>query len=530
MTLTPRPYQRQAVQSIFDYYSNGGQGNCLIGLPTGLGKSLLPAMFIREVMGIWPNQRFAVVTHSRKLIAQNYDKMLDLWPNAPIGVYSAGMKRKESIFPIVYGGIGSMYKKAELFGHRDIIFVDEAHCISPEENTMYQRLFTDLRLINPNLKIVGLTATMFRAKVGRLDDGNLFHGIAYDGTAYQAFNQFIADGYMAPLTGRPTTIKVETSKIGIRNGEFMSAELESAVNAITREGLAEFAQLAADRNCWLIFSGGIDNAEFMASVLNEMGIPTAAVHSKMDNDEIDRRLLAHSKGELRALTNYGILTTGYDCPQIDAIGMFRATMSPNLHVQMAGRGTRIYPGKTDCLFADYGRNIERLGVINDPKIPQRKDKGGNGEIPIKICDNCGVYNHISARVCQSCNSPFEFQVKITKEAKATEVLRIDEEPRIESFPVNSIVYSVYSKDGNKGLKVSYTCGLRTFTEYVPVENQRGKKFTLDWWRQRSQYELPSEFAEVVKATDYLRRPVGLKVWVNNRFNGKIIPKIRGYEW
>lgn len=530
MTLTPRPYQRQAVQSVFDYYSNGGQGNCLIGLPTGLGKSLLPAMFIREVMGIWPNQRFAVVTHSRKLISQNYDKMLDLWANAPIGVYSAGMKRKESIFPIVYGGIGSMYKKAELFGHRDMLWVDEAHCISPEENTMYQRFFTDMKLINPNLKIVGLTATMFRAKIGRLDDGNLFHGIAYDGTAYQAFNQFIADGYMAPLTGRPTKVLIDREKLSVRNGEFASGELESAANAIAREGLFEFAQLAADRHCWLIFAGGIDNAEFMANVLNEMGIPTAAVHSKMKNDEIDRRLEAHSKGELRAITNYGILTTGYDCPQIDAIGMFRATMSPNLHVQMAGRGTRVFPGKIDCLYADYGRNIENLGPINDPKIPQKKDKGGNGEIPIKICSICGVYNHISARVCQSCGSAFSFEVKITKEAKATEVLRIDEEPRVESFPVNSVVYSTYTKDGNKGLKVSYTSGIRTFSEYVPIGNPKGRKFALDWWRQRNEYDMPDDVELIREWSGLLRVPTGLKVWVNNRYNGKISPKIRGYEW
>ncbi len=494
------------------------------------GKSLLPAMFIKEVMGVWPNQRFLLITHNRKLISQNYSKMLELWSNAPIGVYSAGLKRKENIFPIVYGGIGSMYKKAEIFGHRDLIFIDECHLISPEEDTMYQRFFSDMKLINPSMKIVGLSATLFRPKIGRLDDGKLFHGVAYDATSYQKFNELMDAGYLCPIIGRPTNIKVDLSKVAVRNGEFIPGELETAVNAITREGLAEFVQLAHDRNRWLMFAGGIDNAEFMASVLNDMGYPSAAIHSKLSNDEIDRRLAAHRKGELRAVTNFNQLTTGYDDPEIDAIGMFRATMSPNLHCQMAGRLLRPHPSKKNALYADYGRNIERLGPINDIRIPQRKDKGGNGEIPIKICDNCGVYNHISARVCQSCGEAFSFEVKITKEAKATEVLRIDEEPRVESFPVSSVVYSTYTKDGNKGLKVSYTSGIRTFSEYVPIGNPKGRKFALDWWRQRNEYDMPDDVELIREWSGLLRVPTGLKVWVNNRYNGKISPKIRGYEW
>lgn len=524
MTLTPRPYQLQAVQSIFDYYGNGGTGNCVIALPTGLGKSLLPAMFIKHVLGVWPNQRFLMVTHSRTLIDQNYKQMLRWWPNAPIGVYSAGLKRREYMFPVVYGGIASMHKKAELFGHRDICFVDEAHMISPTEDTMYQRLFSDLRAINPNIKIVGMTATDFRPNHGSIIDGKLFHAKCYDGVSYKQFNQYIADGYMAPLVGKPTNVFVDTSKLSTSQGDFNQGELESAVNAVTREGLNEFAQIAADRRAWLMFAGGIDNAEFMAQTLRDMGFPGAAVHSKLSNDEQDLHKDRFLRGEYRFLCNFSQLTTGYDNPAIDALGVFRATKSPNLHVQIGGRGTRIAPGKIDCLYADFGRNIERLGLINDPRIPQKKS-GGKGEIPVKICDHCGVYNHISARVCDSCGAEFEFKVKITKSAIASEVLRNDN-PVVETFTVSSIIYRRH-KDM---MKVSYTCGLRVFSEIISFENPRAAKFTADWWRQRSAEEIPLTTELALTMAKELRKPERIIVWLNRMYEGKVMPRIQNVEF
>ncbi len=99
-------------------------------------------------------------------------------------------------------------------------------------------------------------------------------------------------------------------------------------------------------------------------------------------------------------------------------------MSVPLHIQKYCRGTRPNPdtNKSNCLVLDFGRNTERLGYINDPIIPKKKGEKP-GDIPVKICDNCGAYNHISARKCDQCGQEFTFQVKIVAKAGNEEILR-----------------------------------------------------------------------------------------------------------
>src|ERR1700761_6096910 len=133
--IIPRWYQEEAINSIYQYFMDGGKGNPLIALPTAAGKSIIPAVFIERVLKRWHNQRFLVITHVSVLISQNSDKMIEVWANAPIGIHSAGLKKRDVIAPIIFGGIQSMIKVAEAFGHRDIIFVDECHLVSQDENS-----------------------------------------------------------------------------------------------------------------------------------------------------------------------------------------------------------------------------------------------------------------------------------------------------------------------------------------------------------------------------------------------------------
>ena len=93
MQLVPRYYQNDAVNSIFEYFSVNS-GNPVLALPTGTGKALVIALFIMRVLKLWPTQRFLVLTHVKELITQDADELRKLWPNAPIGIYSAGLNQK----------------------------------------------------------------------------------------------------------------------------------------------------------------------------------------------------------------------------------------------------------------------------------------------------------------------------------------------------------------------------------------------------------------------------------------------------
>src|SRR4051812_17795717 len=103
-----RYYQTEAEQSIYDYYGSGKTGNPVIAMPTGTGKSWVIANFCRNALYRWPRQRFVIATHVEELIEQNHSKMMEAWPQAPAGIHSAGLKQREVILPIIFGGVKSM--------------------------------------------------------------------------------------------------------------------------------------------------------------------------------------------------------------------------------------------------------------------------------------------------------------------------------------------------------------------------------------------------------------------------------------
>lgn len=540
--LTLRYYQKEAIFSIFDYFQKGGTGNCVAALPTGTGKSLIIAEFIRQVFQYWPNQRLMLITHVKELIEQDAKALLRQWPVAPLGIYSAGLNSRDMIMPIVFGGIQSISKaiKRSLenndskpahlkhFGFRDLVLIDEAHLLSPKDDTQYQYVLTELIKINPNLKVIGFTATPYRLKQGMIVDEGLFTDICYDITGVDAFNRLIAEGFIANLIPKKTGVEIDVSNISLSAGDFNGKELLEASDKdeIMYAAVRETVEHGQNRKKWLMFTAGITHAEHVAAMLQSFGVNAVASHSKLSKETNNEIIRAFKNDEIRALVNNNKFTTGFDCPQIDLIGMLRATMSPGLWVQMLGRGTRPADGKDNCLVLDFAGNTKRLGPINDPVKPRKPGKGGPGDAPVRICENCGVYNHASARWCINCGIEFKFETKIFKHAGTEALLRSDS-PIVEYFNVQKVIYNLHEKENKPpSIKVNYFCGLQMFTEWVCLEHPglTGKR-ARDWWRERHIEEPPITTYEALRRTKELRVPSKIRVWINKPY-----PEILGYEY
>lgn len=521
-----RPYQLEGLSKVWDYFKTH-TGNPVIAWPTGTGKSAVPAVFIKDVMSIWPNQRFLMVTHVKELIAQNAEVLKFVWPNAPLGIHSAGLKQRDYALPIIFGGIQSMIKNPSLFGHRDIIFIDECHLISDNESSQYLTFIATMKLINPDVKVIGMSATPFRMGKGLITDSGLFTDICHDITGMEAFNKLIDEGYISPLIPRRTKTELDISNVGIANGDYIGSQLQAAVdqNSITYAALRETVEAGKDRQSWLIFASGIEHADHIADMLRSFGVECASVHSKQKSEYNDEAINNFKQNRLRAIVNYGKLTTGFNHPNIDLIPMLRPTMSVPLWIQMLGRGTRPADGKQNCLVLDFARNTPRLGPINDPIIPRKKGEKP-GEIPVKICEACGVYNHTRAKFCVGCGAEFQFKIKITKTAGTDELIKSDL-PIIEEFNVDRVIYSPHNKLGSPtSIKVTYYCGLRAFNEYVCLEhNGIAAKKARDWWRQRHKSDPPKTSFEALQYQAALRVPRKLRVWVNRKW-----PKVINVEW
>jgi len=545
-----RPYQWKGVESIWEYFATKG-GNPIVAMPTGTGKSLVIGGFVRTVFEKFPNQRVMVLTHVKELIEQNHERLFDIWPTAPAGIYSSGLNRRDVYNNIIFAGIGSVAKRASEFGHIDLVLIDEAHLVSPSDDTMYRKFINDLLAYNPNLKIIGFTATPYRLGHGEIvEKGSLFTDICYDLTSLANFNKLIEEGYLSPLIPKKTTLMLNVDGVPKRGGEFIAKELQNAVDKyeITEAAVKEAIEAGATRQAWLVFTAGVEHAIHTAEILNAMGVPAKAVHSgnkehKMSNGERDEAIAQFKRGELRALVNNNVLTTGFDHAPIDLILMLRPTSSPGLWVQMLGRGTRpVYADgfdlthvegrlaaiangtKQNCLVLDFGGNTKRLGPINDPVLPPRKGTK-KGDAPIKLCDAIDAYNkvcdtwvHASARHCPVCGHEFIFQTKLKQGAGTEELIKTDL-PVVEEFKVDHITYSEHTKQGKPPMmKVTYYTGLRMFNEYVCFQHEG---FALHkaklWWKERTPMGFPTSTEQALEHSALLSTCTSLRIWINKKY-------------
>jgi len=384
-----RPYQRAAIDGITSYFEHM-HGNPLVVMPTGTGKSVVIAGFVREAFEGWPDTRILMLTHVKELIAQNFAALIRSWPEAPAGIYSAGLNKRDIGAQILFAGIQSIAKKAYHVQRCDLVLIDEAHLIGRGDAGMYRKFLSDLHQINPQLKVIGFTATPYRMDSGMLHhgEGRIFTDIAYEAKILEMFEA----GYLSPVTTNPTTTTLDITGVGTRGGEFIAGQLEKAVMAGDQTALAvqEIVTLGRDRGSWLAFCTGVDHAIQVRDEIRKHGIDCETVTGETPPAERDRMLRAFKAGKLRALTNANVLTTGFDAPGVDLIALMRPTKSVGLYVQMIGRGTRLAEGKEDCLVLDFAGNVTLHGPIDKIDVQKNAKTAGDGEAPKKECPQCAV--------------------------------------------------------------------------------------------------------------------------------------------
>ncbi|WP_066018507.1 DEAD/DEAH box helicase [Endozoicomonas atrinae] len=526
-----RWYQSEAIDAIYQYFS-ASDGNPLVCVSTGGGKSVIIADFIHGVLKHWSDQRFLILSHVKEIIEQNHEKIVTLWPEAPTGIYSASMKSRDTDAQVLFASIQSVHKRAKELGFFDLLLIDECHLLSSESSeSMYVRLINALRYINPALKIVGFTATPYRMKQGLLTEGKnpLFNEIVYE-TDIQLL---IDDGFLSPLRSKAGKEKIDLNGVRTRQGDFLTSDMEDAVkkNDVTEKAVTEIIEYGEDRKAWLIFCVSIAHAEWVRDLLVDEGIVAECITGGTPKDERAQILADYKAGKIKALTSQGVLTTGFDAPLTDMIALLRATKSPGLYVQILGRGLRISPetGKTDCLVLDYGGNVERHGPLDRISVDHIKSGKGTGEAPIKECPECFELILAGLRVCPACNYEFPEREKHESEASSAALLASQVEP--EWLDVDEIIYHRHEKNGKPpSVQVSYRCGFSTVREWVCFEHGGyARQKAVLWWVKRFGHEPPPEFTDdaidrLINVRD-MREPCRIEVIQDGRWQ-----RVRAYDF
>jgi len=404
-----REYQQRTIDQLYAWFEAGNAGNPCLVLPTGSGKSHIIAALCKDALQSWPETRVLMLTHVKELIAQNAEKMRQHWPNAPMGIYSAGLGRKEMGEPITFAGIQSVRTKAKQIGHVDLVIIDEAHLVSHKDEGGYRTLLSDIYQTNHNVRVIGLTASPYRLGHGYITDKPAIFDALIEPVSIE---ELIFKGFLSTLRSKLTATKLEVDGVHKRGGEYIEAELQAKVDTSDKNAkvVQEIISLAGARRSWLVFCAGVAHAQHIKEALVEQGIVAECVTGDTPSAERDRILSEFKAGTIKALTNANVLTTGFDAPMIDLIAMLRPTMSPGLYVQMAGRGLRIADGKADCMVLDFAGVVEQHGPITAVRPPPKKgDK--QGEAPVKVCDHCQEICALSVRVCPACGAEFPEPVR-----------------------------------------------------------------------------------------------------------------------
>jgi len=541
-----RYYQEDAVDALFDYWSEE-PGNPLIDLATGTGKSMVMATVIQRLVQGWPDMRIMVVTHVAELIEQNYLELLGVWEFAPAGIFSAGLNRRDARSQILFCGIQTVWNKIDIIGHVDVVLVDECHLIPTKSNTMYGQFFRALRELNPDLKIVGLTATPFRLDSGRLDEGDdrMFDRVVYT----YGIADGVRDGYLAPLSSKETAMALNVKGVGRLGGDFKQSALQAAVDKfdVTRQAVDEIVAKGVDRRSWLCFCSGVEHAEHVRDEIRSRGISCETITGETPKDE-RRRIIEDFKAyRIRALTNNSVLTTGFNHKGVDLIAALRPTLSASLYLQMMGRGTRVLyaPGmptstpeerraaisagpKPSCLVLDFAGLVDKHGPVD---MVQPKEPGsGEGDAPVKICPQdgfdkhghagCGEKLHASVRICSCCG--FEFDIddspKITAQAAAAPIMSTAE-PETRAINERNFWHHP-GKDGKPdSVKISYMVGMTAINEWVCPGHKGYPKTKADrfWMEHGGQRPFPTSALDWIERQGELKDTVEIQVKPNGKY-------------
>ena len=452
MKMIPRDYQQEAT-TLTCLYLRAKKGHPCIVLPTGAGKSLVMALLMQALSGA----RIILVTHNKELLLQ-IGKTLQAIGIDDFGYYSAGLGKRDTQQRIILANIQSAYSRPEAFGHRDFILIDEAHRINPKStDTMYGKFFAAF----PDAFRIGLTATPYRLASGTIvDEDSWLTEIIYE----ISVRELVDRGFLSRLTSKWMN-GISTEGLAIRNKEFAEEDQQRRFLEITDQICADVIERTKDRHSVLFFCSGVEAVHRTQAYFRSQGLVCGAITGDTEDDVREEYIEAFRTGQIKFLANCNVLTEGFDAPNIDAVVLARATLSPGLYYQMAGRGLRKHESKENCLILDYGENIARHGPIDrvSPNVGGRQS--GNGKAPVKQCPNCFEAVAIQSRTCETCDFVFEIDDDKTKKLKdkPSREAAMSDEDEGRWYRVGSMTMRSHAKksnpDGPKTMAVSYYEGL-----------------------------------------------------------------------
>lgn len=459
-----REYQSSALAAIISWHKYKDTP-CIVDIATGGGKTHIISALVEHYYKL--GQRVCLLAHRKELLEQSGGKI-----TVPFGYYSASIGEKITDAQVIVAGIQSIYdKKLDRF---DVIIVDEAHRVSNnEEEGRYWQFIEANAVDGKRPKVVGLTATPFRLKGGKLGWGDIVYEAKYP--------LLLSLGYLAPITNKAKDTP-DLSSVKIVAGEYSEDELSCIMEdpGLIEAAIKNIIAFGQERTSILIFCVGVNHAKLLTKAMQENGMASAVLHGGTPKGEREKIIEDFKEGKLQHLLNCEVLLEGFDCPRTDMIVCLRPTKSKALWEQLIGRGVRLFEHKDNCFLLDMAGNLMEHGGLGTPFFEKsRKEKA-----PPKgrICPSCETYCEPRAKECPDCG--YIFPKEEANKANHKDRADVNNSATfipMETYQVKKVLYKEHvSKSGNTTLRIDYVCNSRygSISEYLSPfsENEwaRGK--------------------------------------------------------
>ncbi len=387
-----RPYQEEAVTATLKHFRRS-RDPAVIVLPTGAGKSLVIAELAKIARG-----RVLVLTHVKELVEQNSAKFESYGFKA--GIFSAGLERKDTSEKVIFGGIQSVARAdTDFFSDFSLLIIDECHRVSFDETTQYKQVIQSLFTKNPQLCVLGLTATPYRLDAGwiykyhykghlRTQEDLFFKKCIFE----LSIQYMIENGYLTEAVQIDAPVaSYDFSSLILPPGKnsYRISDIEDILKdqkRITPIIIQNIIELSANRKGVIIFTSSIRHAREILQLLPKG--ESEMIIGDTPSEERDHIIETFKQIKIKYLVNVSVLTTGFDAPHVDVVAILRPTESVSLYQQIVGRGLRLYEGKKDCLVLDY------TGVPHDIFSPQISDRRPTEDsVPVTVsCPMCSHEN------------------------------------------------------------------------------------------------------------------------------------------
>jgi len=386
------PYQEEIRKDIVQFLSVDAKKRLLVHMPTGSGKTRVIMEAVCDFFRFQKKPTTVIwMAYSDELCSQAAETFKDRWQlrgSYPLNIlrFWGGRNLEEfdkqannfviTSFDTAYAALTSKKdSRFEFFlnlrGSSSLVIVDEAHQ-APAPT------YSDaIELLLAGAKLVGLTATPGSNRQEKNDVAEFFEKNKI--TLSKQYSKPSPVEYLQEqqILSEIDHYKLAGSEINLNKDQldYVSKQLELPDSVLKELGkdkqrnlviLQELTELVDEKKQTIVFATSVKHAQLLTICLKTLGANAACIVGETPYDERVSFIEEFKSNNLNILINFGVLTTGFDAPNTDAVLIARPTYSVVLYSQMIGRGLRgIKMGGTkDCKILNVVDNIKNMPQAN----------------------------------------------------------------------------------------------------------------------------------------------------------------------